>query len=413
MQDGPSHTRAIRTDGAVLKVLDLGSMVGGPFAATLLGDLGAEVIKVEAPGHGDYVRWVSSGEGYTLLWQVHGRNKRSVTLNLKSAAGQNLLRRLAQWADVLIENNRPGVLDRLGLGYAQLSEVNPRLVYLSVSGYGQTGPYRERPSYEWAGAAFGGLTAVTGFIDRPPVMPGIAITDHTSAMFGVIGVLEAIRRRDLAGAEGRGALVDVALYEPVIRMSNAYIASAFSGPVQAREGSFPSRQAEPHSKLGYVYETSDGRFIANFMATRPQFERCVDAIGRPELKDDPRFATELLRMEENYYVLDEALRTWVKSRTFEAAMAGLVAADQPVAPVNGASEILEDPHIASRGNMVELKNVRGETVAIPGVLPHISTDDGAIRFPAEELGASNAPVYQGLLGLSEAEMKRLADEGVI
>lgn len=404
----------VATDPAVLKVLDIGNMVAGPFAATLLGDLGAEVVKVEKPATGDFIRSMRDEEGLSLLWQVHGRNKRSVTLDFSKPAGRAIFIRLVQWADILVENFRPGVMKRLGLDYDTLHGVNPRLVYLSVSGYGQSGPYSERPSYEWAGAAFGGLTFLTGFPDRPPVMPGIAVTDHTGALFGVVGALEAIRRRDAAGARGTGTHVDSSLYEPVIRMSNAWLSTySYTGAVQQREGSFPSGQLNPHSKLGYAYETSDGRYIANFPATRAQFERLCRAIGKPEFVDDPRFATDSDRMRTNFNVLDAAVREWVARQTFDEAVKTLVEADQPLAPVNGPAEIFADEHVAARQNLVELPTPTGRTVHVPGIVPHIKDNPGSIRWPAEALGASNSAVYGQLLGISDEDLAGLHEDGVV
>lgn len=404
----------IRTDSTTLKILDLGNMVGGPFAATVLGDLGAEVIKVENPKGGDFVRWGAGTNGYPLLWQTHGRNKRSVTLNLKHPEGRALMLRLVQWADALIENNRPGTMAKLGLSYEEVRAVNPRIVYLSVSGYGATGPYHNRPSYEWAADAFGGLTAGTGFIDRPPVIPhGQAIADHTAALFGAIGVLEAVRRRDAAGPAGEGAFVDVGLYEPIIRMSNTYIANyATSGVLMQREGSFPSGQTAPHLKYGYAYETSDGRYIATYTPTRPQFERLMDLIGKPEYKTDSRFASDSYRVGDAYNEVDRVLREWIAARSLAEALAALVEADQPAAPVNGPAEIMADPHVAARENMVTFTNPRGDQVTIPGVLPKIGEGD-RIRAPAEELGASNEAVFTGVLKIGGDELQRLATDGVI
>jgi crotonobetainyl-CoA:carnitine CoA-transferase CaiB-like acyl-CoA transferase len=288
------------------------------------------------------------------------------------------------------------------------------LVYLSVSGFGQTGPYATRPAYEWVGSAFGGLTFLTGFPDKPPVMPGIAITDHTGALFGALGALEAVRRRDAAGAEGRGTHVDCSLYEPIIRMSNAWLTSySHSGEVQQREGSIPSGQSAPHSNLGYVYLTSDGRGIANFPATRPQFERLCEAIGRPDLIDDPLFADDSDRMGVNFSLLDQEVRAWTAERSFAEVMEAFVEADQPVAPVNGPVEIFEDEHIAFRGNLVPITTHTGHEISIPGVLPHLADDPGGIRWVAEPLGASNHDIYGGLLGMSDQQVGDLERDGVI
>lgn len=410
----PDERPPVDTDPHRLKVLDVGSLVGGPFVATVLGDLGAEIIKVEPPG-GEFLRFVGGGEsGYSFFWQSHSRNKRAVTLNLRTAEGQDLLRRLARWADILVENFRPGVMQRWGLGYDDLAAVNPRLVYVSVSGFGQNGPHRERPSYEFAAAAFGGLTFMTGFPDRPPVVPGLAIMDHSSALFATIGALEAVRRRDAAGEQGRGSWVDVGLYKPAIRMCNELITScAATGRSHQREGSIPSGQTGPHVGYGSVYETSDGRHVSAFASTRAQFQRLLALLGRPELFDDPRFATEYDRLVTNVAVVDEVLRAWMRERPAADAVAALRDADVPVAPVQGPADILADEHVRERGNVVEIENVRGETVTIPGPLPHLSGDGAGIRWAAEEVGASNRDVFCGLLGLSDDAYAELVSGGVV
>jgi len=413
--NGLDEHQPISTDPHRLKVLDVGSLVAGPFAATILADMGAEVIKVEPPGRGDFVRSIGHGrEGNSWHWQVHGRGKRSITLDLRQPRGQSLLRRLAAWADVLIENLRPGTMEKWGLGYAGLSAINPRLVYLSVTGWGQTGPYREQPSYEFAAAAFAGLTYVTGFPDRPPVLPGVAIMDHTAAMFGAIGVLEAIRRRDVPGSDGRGAHIDVGLYEPVIRMSNELIASyAATGMAHEREGSIPSGSATPHISYGYVYETADGRHVACFSAKREQFNRLVALIGRPDFVDDPRLATEKQRLYTGFPIVDQVLRTWISQRNLGEVLAALQEADVACAPVNGPADLMADPHVAERGNLVTVDDREGGTTTMQAPLPRFDGAVPAIRWPAQELGAANDLVFRGLLGMTDEEIHLLVGAGVI
>ncbi|GHF36118.1 crotonobetainyl-CoA:carnitine CoA-transferase CaiB-like acyl-CoA transferase [Amycolatopsis bartoniae] len=405
----------VGTDPDRLKVLDIGTLVGGPFAAAILGDLGAEVIKVEPPGRGDFIRSIGHGKpGNSWHWQVHGRNKRSITLDLRRPEGQAVLRRLVGWADVLVENMRPGTMSGWGLGYPDLSAINPRLVYLSVSGWGQSGPYSEQPSYEFAAAAFAGLTYVTGFPDRPPVLPGVAIMDHTSAMFGVIGVLEAIRRREAAGPHGRGAHIDVALYEPAIRMANELIASySVTGRPHEREGSIPSGSADPHISYGYVYETADRRYIACFSSTRAQFERLVTLIGRPDFATDSRLATEKQRLYTGFPIVDEVLRAWIRERKLDEVLAALRKAEVACAAVNGPAEIIADEHVVARGNLVELDDGEGGKTVVQAPIPRFDGEVPPVRWPAQKLGASNDAVYRGLLGMSDAEIETLRDAGVI
>lgn len=410
-----SGREPVSTDPERLKVLDVGTLVGGPFAAAMLADMGAEVIKVEPPGKGDFLRSVGHGpKGNSWHWQVHGRGKRSITLDLRRPEGQEIFRRLVAWADVLVENLRPGTMEGWGLGYQELSELNPRLVYLSVTGWGHTGPRRDEPSYEFAAAAFAGVTYVTGFPDRPPVLPGVAFMDHTAAMFGLIGALEAIRRRDAAGPQGRGAHVDVALYEPAIRMANELIASySVSGVAHEREGSIPSGRDVPHISYGYVYETADDRYVSCFAANKAQFDELVKMIGREDLLDDPRLATDFQRRYTGFPVVDSPLREWIRERRLEDVLAALRKADVACAPVNGPGDIMADPHVAARQNLVELDDGDGGKTTVQAPIPHFNGEVPQIRWPAQKLGESNDEVFVGLLGMSEEERASLRAKGVI
>ena len=283
-----------------------------------------------------------------------------------------------------------------------------------MSGWGQTGPYRDRPSYEFAAAAFAGLTYVTGFPEHPPVLPGMAIMDHTAAMFGVIGVLEAIRRRDAQGKDGRGCHIDVALYEPAIRISNELIASyAATGRAHQREGSIPSGRDVPHVSYGHVYETRDGRYVSCFAASRAEFNRLVEMIGRPDFVDDPRFATEKQRVYTEFPVVDKALREWIRQRDLDEVLEHLRRADVACGAVNGPAEILADPHIAERGNIIQLDDGEGGKTTMQAPIPRFDGRVPQVRWPAQPLGASNRDVYEGLLGLSAEEVAALRENGVI
>jgi len=409
-------TRPFANDPAQLKVLDMGIMIGAPFAATMLGDLGAEVIKIEKPGIGDLIRY--QGEGGKQLsyrWQVDGRNKRSITLDIRREEGQDLLRRLAEWADILVENNRPGTLARYGLGYEQLREVNPRLIYVSVSGYGQTGPYKDRPGYDFSGAAFGGLTYTTGFPDRPPVLPGLAVVDYNAALFAVIGALEAVRRRDALGGSGRGEWVDVALYEPMLRIASHNIPiAAAEGRLPIREGSYPlpgSGNSVDRNAHGYAYETRDGHYISCFAVTDEQFARLVGLIG-----DDTLLGPDTATMQDriaNAERIDKSLRAWVHGQNRDEAIRLLIEADIPVSPINSPVDLLAEPHARARGNFLEVTNALGNSVTMQGVVPKLAEHPGSVRWAGEPLGASNRDVYHGLLGLSDAEIDRLRTAKVI
>jgi crotonobetainyl-CoA:carnitine CoA-transferase CaiB-like acyl-CoA transferase len=406
----------VATDSATLKVLDIGTLVGGPFSATLLADLGAEVIKVEPPGKGDFIRGISpyGSPGNSLHWQVHGRGKRSISLNLRVPAGQEIFRELAAWADLLIENMRPGTMERWGLGYQELATINPRLVYLSVSGFGQTGPYRDRPSYEFAASAFGGLTYLTGFPDRPPVLPGIAIMDHTSGMFGLIGALEAVRRRDAMGEQGRGCYLDMALYEPAMRMSNEVMAHYVAHGVSfEREGSIPSGSTAPHNHFGSVYETRDGHFVACYPSSYAQFEQMAKMMDRDDMLTDPRFATDEQRKYSGFPAVDAILRAWVLEHDFDEVCQAMEKAKLAYGPVFGPAEFAANEHVIARENLVTLDDGLGGKTTVPAPVPMVNGERPKIRWAAQPLGASNHSVYQGLLGKSADELRQLTEQGVI
>jgi crotonobetainyl-CoA:carnitine CoA-transferase CaiB-like acyl-CoA transferase len=406
-------------DPARLHVLDLGRLLAGPVVATLLGDLGAEVIKVERPGVGDLQRGVfpqAPGDpGMPYAWQVEGRNKRSITLEITDARGKELLLQLVKWADVLVENFKPGSMERWGLGYADLVPVNSRLVYVSVSGYGQTGPYRTRPGLDFVGSGFAGLTFVTGAPDRPPTLPGYALTDYMAATFGALGALEAVRRRDAPGGTDRGEHVDVALYEPALRFSTPWLQYFQREAVlRVREGSCPRPDDErPVVHWGYTYGTADGRWVSllPIMMSDESQHRLWQTIGRADLVSDPRLRTAEDR-ERHYKLLDAAVREWCAAKDAAAIVAAFEAAKIPCGPVNSVADVLNDPHMQER-SLRDVEDHRGNTLVMQEVVPRLAGSPGEIRWPGEELGASNDEIYLGLLGLDPAEYKRLAASGVI
>jgi crotonobetainyl-CoA:carnitine CoA-transferase CaiB-like acyl-CoA transferase len=406
-------------DPARLHVLDLGRLLAGPVVATLLGDLGAEVIKVERPGTGDLQRGVvpqAPGDpGMPYAWQVEGRNKRSITLEITDARGRELLLRLVKWADVLVENFKPGSMQRWGLGYEDLISVNPRLVYVSVSGYGQTGPYRTKPGLDFVGSGFAGLTFVTGAPDRPPTLPGYAITDYMAATFGALGALEAVRRRDTPGGTGRGEHVDVALYEPALRFSTPWLQYfQRDGVLRVREGAGPRPDDErPVVHWGYTYGTADGRWVSMlpvFVSDETQ-HRLWQVIGRADLVSDPRFRTAEDR-EGHYKLLDAALREWCAANDAAAITAAAEAAMIPCGPVNSVADILTDPHMQER-SLRSVEDHRGQSLVMQEVVPRLAGSPGEIRWAGEDLGASNDEIYLGMLGLDRAEYKQLVASGVI
>jgi formyl-CoA transferase len=397
----------VSTDPSVLRVLDVGTQVAGPFAATILADLGAEVIKVERPGGGDPLRL----GGMSARWQVEGRNKRSVTLNMGVGEGQALLRRLACWADVLVENLRPGTMDRWGLGYDALAQVNPRLIYASVSGFGAWGPYAERSGYDHVGSAFGSLTAVTGYADRAPVLPALFVTDHLTGLFTAIGILEGIRRRDGPGGSGLGTRVDGALYESIVRLAGADIADySLTGFVRKRIGGEPVGTDVEESPLSYAYRTRDGRWLSVYPVTEAQLSELRLLVGDPEL-EDARFEGTAGRAR---HAVDwhRIIAGWARAHDFEDLWEELGRTSVPASGINSVPELLADRHVHDRRSVEEVVNVDGRTVLMPAVIPRLA-DGGAIRWAGEPLGASNDIVYRGLLGLSSAELAELGASGVI
>jgi crotonobetainyl-CoA:carnitine CoA-transferase CaiB-like acyl-CoA transferase len=403
MQDGREFDRD------ALKVLDLGTQVAGPFAATLLGDLGAEVIKCEQPGTGDPARGV---EGMSPRWQSEGRNKRSITLNLRVPEGQDILRRLADWADILIENFRPGTMDKWGIGYEALAKINPRLVYVAVSGFGASGPYAQMSGYDYVGSAVGGMTALTGNPDLPPVVPGLHVVDHAAGLFAALGALEAVRRRDAPGGAGRGAYVDHALYESVLRFAATDLAEqSLWGKVRERAGGSPRRDGEEEMTIWYAYRTRDGRYLSISPVTIGQLADLREIIGDPALQD-AKFET-LAGRKRNPAEFYDIVSRWVAARDFDEVWAALRASSVPAGPINSVPELIADPHIAARGSLVTSKTWEGRPIVMPAATPRIGGEPQGPRWTGEPLGASNARVYGELLGLSEHDVSDLGERGVI
>jgi crotonobetainyl-CoA:carnitine CoA-transferase CaiB-like acyl-CoA transferase len=396
-----------------LKVLDVGTIVAGPFAATILGDLGAEVIKIERPDGGDTLRHVRTGEpGMSNQWLVEGRNKRSVTLNLRQPAGKAIVEKLAGWADILVENFQPGTMARWGLSYDDLRKVYPRLVYVSVSGYGQTGPNSALPGFDQAAVAYSGLTYVTGYPDRPPSSPGYPVADYFCGTFAALGALEAVRRRD-AGS-GVGEWVDLALYEPLVRISADVIGHyAAEGVIRDREGGQPGSNPKPNDiTWGYVYETVDGKWISLTALPDFMFPRLTALLDRPDLLAMEGLRTSIGR-RRNVHLIDSAIREWASRRSQQEALAALASRDLPHSPVNNVADLFADPHIRTREDIIEVDGEAGATLTMQGIVPKLVNNPGAVRWPGERLGASNKDVYQGLLGMSDDELAELGAAGII
>jgi crotonobetainyl-CoA:carnitine CoA-transferase CaiB-like acyl-CoA transferase len=389
---------------AGLRVLDCGQIIAAPFAACLLADFGAEVIKVEQPGIGDAYR----GErGSSFGWAADDRNKRSVTLDLRRPEGQALLKRLVAVSDVLIENFLPGTMERWGLDYGALAAVNERLIMLRCSGFGQTGPYARKYSFDRIGLAIGGMTYVTGFPDRPPARPGYFVADYGTGLFGAFAVLMAIYNRDVTGS-GRGQMIDVSLYETVWKMSGTIAAQyASNGQIRERNGN-----TVPGVVPAEQFETRDGRYVVVHAGTDRVFKRLCETIGRPELGADPRYATPEAR-RKHQDALHAEIAEWVRGLTQADCLARLDAGGVPGSPVFSIADIFADPHFAARGNIVRVKDPLLGEVAQPGIYPHLSATPGAIRRPAPLLGEANAEIYGGLLGIDAETLRGYEAAGVI
>lgn len=372
-----------------LKVLELGQLIAGPFAGKTLAEFGADVIKVEPVGSGDPLRmWRLLREGTSVWWEVQSRNKRSLALDLRSAEGQAVVRELAREADVLIENFKPGTLEGWGLGWEALHALNPRLVMLRISGYGQTGPYRHRPGFGVLGEAMGGLRHLTGEPGRVPVRVGVSLGDTLAALHGVIGVLTALRHRDVNG--GQGQVVDVALYESVFNVMESLVPEydAF-GVVRERAGS-----ALPGIAPTNAYRCADGRYALVAGNGDSIFKRLMAAIGRSDLENDPALARNdgrVARVEE----IDRAIEAWTLQRPLQEVLDVLEQASVPAGRIYAVDDIVRDPQYLARDMIVEARTADGATLKVPGVVPKLSATPGGIAHPAPRLGEHNTQLRAG------------------
>jgi succinyl-CoA---D-citramalate CoA-transferase len=372
-----------------IKVLELGQLIAGPFAGKTLGDFGADVIKVEPPGTGDPLRkWRLLRNGTSVWWEVQSRNKRSVVLDLREAEGQEIARELAKEADVVIENFKPGTLEGWGLGWEALHALNPRLVMLRISGYGQTGPYKDRPGFGVIGESMGGLRHLTGEPGRVPVRVGVSIGDTLSALHGVIGVLMALYHRDARGGEGQ--FIDVALYESVFNVMESLLPEydAF-GAVRERAGS-----ALPGIVPTNAYRCKDGSYVLVAGNGDSIYRRLMAAIGRPELERDPALEHNDGRVA-NVEKIDRAIEAWTLQRTPEEILPVLDAARVPAGGIYSVADIARDPQYLARDMIVTTTARDGEPLKVPGIVPKLSLTPGALRHPAPRLGEHTGEAVKG------------------
>lgn len=386
---------------AGLTVIECGVLLAGPFCGQLLADFGAEVIKVEQPGVGDPIReW---GQGY--WWPVVARNKKSVTLNLREREGQDILRRLIDGADVLLENFRPGTLERWGLGYEALAARNPRLVMVRVSGYGQDGPYAHKAGYAAVGEAMAGMRALMGYPDRPPSRAGISIGDTLAATYAALGTMMAIEARHRTG---RGQVVDASIYESCMAvMECVFTEYAATGHLRER-----SVSALPNIAPSNIYPAKGGAMILIAANQDTVFRRLCAAMGRPELAEHPDYATHVARGRKQAE-LDALIGAWTAPQDADALLALLEREGVPCGRINTAADVIADPHVQARRSVVSVADPRLGELVMQNVFPRLSETPGGVDTTGPALGAHTRAVLATRLGLGPAELDRLAGEGVI
>ncbi|MCY1278206.1 Succinyl-CoA--L-malate CoA-transferase beta subunit [compost metagenome] len=391
---------------AGLKVIELGTLIAGPFASRICAEFGAEVIKVESPDGGDPLRkWRKLYEGTSLWWFVQARNKRSITLNLKHEQGREVLKKLLAEADILIENFRPGVLEKLGLGWDVLHALNPKLVMVRLSGFGQSGPLKDQPGFGAVGESMGGLRYITGFEDRPPVRTGISIGDSIAALWGVIGALMALRHREVNG--GQGQVVDVALYEAVFAMMESMVPEFdVFGFIRERTGNIM-----PGITPSSIHTTADGKHIQIGANGDAIFKRFMHAIGRADLADDPGLAGNDgrdARRDELYGVIDR----WAQSLPLAEVEALLSRAEVPASRIYSIEDMFADPQFLARDMFLSARLPDGKPFRMPGIVPKLSDTPGEVAWTGPALGEHNREVLAAL-GYSDEQIAALGRDGAI
>jgi crotonobetainyl-CoA:carnitine CoA-transferase CaiB-like acyl-CoA transferase len=389
-----------------IRVVELGTLIAAPFAARLFAEFGAEVIKIEQPGSGDPLRrWRKLHQGTSLWWYLQSRNKKSIAIDLKSPGGRDVALRLAAQADVVIENFKPGSLEKLGLGWDVLSKLNPDLTLVRISGYGQTGPYRDRSGFGAIGEAMGGLRFTTGDPDSPPARVGISIGDSLASLHGVIGALMSLLR--VKTGLGRGQVVDVSLYESVFNLMESLVPEYdLMGHIRSRTGG-----ALPGISPSNTYPSSDGRHVVIAGNSDAIFRRLMRLVGRPDLADDPALASNDGRVRSNA-LLDAAIAAWTSERTMDEILTRLDAADVPAGRIYSVADIVDDPHYAAREMIVPTELPGDVTVKMPGIAPKLSETPGAVKWPGPTLGQHTDEVLTGL-GFQAGEIAQLRRSGAV
>ena len=389
-----------------VKVLELGQLIAGPFASKTLADFGAEVIKVESPGAGDPLRkWRLLHEGTSVWWQAQSRNKQSICLDLRVKEGQAIARKLALEADVVIENFRPGTLEKWGLGWEELHGANPKLIMLRISGYGQDGPRRDEPGFAAIGEAMAGLRYITGHPNEVPVRAGVSLGDTIAGLHGALGVLLALYERDARG--GQGQMIDVALYEAVFNLTESLLPeySAFGAIRQPAGGALPG--IAPSN----AYRCADGQYVLIAGNGDSIYKRLMTLIGRADLGEDPDLAFNDGRAKR-VVEIDAAINAWTKTLSLDEVLKGLLEAEVPSGKIYTAKDIAEDPHYQARGVIETVQAASGLKVQVPGIIPKLSQNPGSIRYRAPTLGEHTDEVLKSA-GLTEEQIRILKKSGVL
>lgn len=389
-----------------IRVIEIGTLIAAPFAARLLAEFGAEVIKIENPGQGDPLRkWRKLHEGTSLWWYLQSRNKKSIALNLKSAEGIAIVKQLAESADVLIENLRPGALEKLGLGWDVLHALNPKLTLVRISGYGQSGPYRDRPGFGAIGEAMGGIRYTTGTPGTPPARMGVSLGDSLASMHAVMGALMSLLR--VKTGQGDGQVVDVSLAESVFNVMESLVPEYdMLGHVRERSGG-----ALPGIAPSNTYPTADGGYVVIAGNSDPIFKRLMIAIGRPELGENPAFAHNDGRAAQ-CELLDRAISDWSASLPMQAVLEALERAEVPAGRIYSVADIVADPHYQARDMIIDAALPGGASVKMPGIVPKLSDTPGCVNWQGPSLGQHTDSVLNQL-GLDTDAIQRLKDDGVV
>ncbi|MBD8708794.1 CoA transferase [Pseudomonas sp. CFBP 13711] len=389
-----------------VRVIEIGTLIAAPFAARLLGEFGAEVIKIESMGQGDPLRkWRKLHEGTSLWWYLQSRNKKSLSLNLKSPEGIDIVKRLAESADVLIENLRPGALEKLGLGWDVLHALNPKLTLVRISGYGQSGPYRDRPGFGAIGEAMGGIRYTTGTPGSPPARVGVSLGDSLASMHAVMGALMSLLR--VKTGQGDGQVVDVSLAESVFNVMESLVPEYdMLGHVRERSGG-----ALPGIAPSNTYPTADGAYVVIAGNSDPIFKRLMQTIGRADLAEDPEFAHNDGRAAQSD-MLDGAISAWSSALPIDNVLKALEAAEVPAGRIYNVADIVADPHYQARGMILDADLPGGATVKMPGIVPKLSETPGSVNWQGPALGQHTDSVL-GELGMSADDIAQLKHSGVV